>query len=616
MKASISSRMFLAKRRGMSSAARHLLPVLLSVVGLILSPRPVAGADCVLAPPGLVAWWLAQGDATDLVGPNHGTISGATYTAGKVGQAFSFNGGAGILVSDSAGLRPATQFTIEGWIKTPGILEGSMAGFIVARSGNAFTGYELLVGTASQAGRLRFTINGGIGGADLFSTNSVTDDSIHHVAATYDGTMMRVYLDGVLDGQLAFNEPIVYQPGDPLWIGRREFASIPGYFIGLIDELSIYNRALTASEIAGIYAAGSSGKCLRRINWFKIAGGGGESTNTTHRLRGTVGQHDAGGPLTNNSISLVGGFWQAADEADAGCVPMYSGMVSWWRGEGDATDALGNNSPNQTIGVPQFVNAEVGQGIKLDGNSGFAVADNDSLDFGAAVSFTIESWIRIDGVFANDSLFVDKRQPGGGLGYGLGLLGSNSGADTRRFYVFAQDGVNSVQALTAPVLDGGFHHVAVVLNRANSSVGIYLDGVLQQNNSIGSLANFANSGRFFIGHQSLDVPNTTGVPFNGVLDEMVIYNRALSAAEIQAVYMAGSFGRCDTRPILNIAALPGAVRLTWPTNATGYLLETNSSLALPAGWGVLTSNYGILNTNYAVTNAVGGATRFYRLSKP
>jgi len=72
----------------------------------------------------------------------------------------------------------------------------------------------------------------------------------------------------------------------------------------------------------------------------------------------------------------------------------------------------------------------------------------------------------------------------------------------------------------------------------------------------------------------------------------------------------------DCRPTLNIAALPGAVRLTWTTNATGYLLETNNALTIPAGWGVLTSNYSVLDTNFAVTNAIGGAMLFYRLHQP
>jgi hypothetical protein len=104
--------------------------------------------------------------------------------------------------------------------------------------------------------------------------------------------------------------------------------------------------------------------------------------------------------------------------------------------------------------------------------------------------------------------------------------------------------------------------------------------------------------------------------FAGLVDELTIYNRALSASEIAAIHAAGLSGKCPSRPTLNIAALPGAVRLTWTTNATGYLLETNSALTFPAGWGVLTSNYSVLNTNYAVTNALGGATRFYRLHKP
>jgi hypothetical protein len=58
------------------------------------------------------------------------------------------------------------------------------------------------------------------------------------------------------------------------------------------------------------------------------------------------------------------------------------------------------------------------------------------------------------------------------------------------------------------------------------------------------------------------------------------------------------------------------VQLSWTTNATGYLLETNGAPGLSAGWGVLASNYSVLTTNYAVTDAIGGAMRFYRLHKP
>lgn len=69
-------------------------------------------------------------------------------------------------------------------------------------------------------------------------------------------------------------------------------------------------------------------------------------------------------------------------------------------------------------------------------------------------------------------------------------------------------------------------------------------------------------------------------------------------------------------PRLSIVSLPPtAVRLTWATNSFGYLLETNRSVVLSNGWGVLTTNYSVIGTNYAVTNAVNDATRFYRLRK-
>jgi hypothetical protein len=69
-------------------------------------------------------------------------------------------------------------------------------------------------------------------------------------------------------------------------------------------------------------------------------------------------------------------------------------------------------------------------------------------------------------------------------------------------------------------------------------------------------------------------------------------------------------------PHLNIELVAGAARLTWTTNAPGYLLETNIVLSNPSGWGVLTSNYSILNTNFVATNAISSAARFYRLHKP
>ena len=97
--------------------------------------------------------------------------------------------------------------------------------------------------------------------------------------------------------------------------------------------------------------------------------------------------------------------------------------------------------------------------------------------------------------------------------------------------------------------------------------------------------------------------------FQGRIDEVAIFNRALTAAEIAALYAtAAGF------PTLNIAPLNNAVLLAWPTNFGGYALQTNGSLST-TNWATLTTNYSIISTNCAVTNAIGSGQLFYRLQQ-
>ena len=98
-----------------------LLSAFVLVVVTFIQTSPVlASADFVCVPPpsGLVSWWPGDGDATDIVDANNGVISGAgvTFVAGKVGQAFNFDGTDFVRVPDNNNLEP-TQITLDGWIK-------------------------------------------------------------------------------------------------------------------------------------------------------------------------------------------------------------------------------------------------------------------------------------------------------------------------------------------------------------------------------------------------------------------------------------------------------------------------------------------------------------------
>ena len=210
-------------------------------------------------------------------------------------------------------------------------------------------------------------------------------------------------------------------------------------------------------------------------------------------------------------------------------------MISWWPGDGNPNDIQDGNSPTETFGAPQFVSAEVGQGIKFDGDDGYAVPDDDSLDFDASESFTIETWVRIDGPPANESAVVEKLASF--VGYRLSVI-TNPFVGIR-FLIVDEDGMT--QQWITQIIDNDFHHVAVVADRAAGTLSFYLDGSLDVPASL-TIGSAANASRFFIGY------STTVEPLNGVIDELAIYSRALSASEIEAIYDAGSAGKCKPTP--------------------------------------------------------------------
>jgi hypothetical protein len=233
-------------------------------------------------PSGIVSWWQAEGNANDSVGSNNGTLqNGATFGAGKVGQGFSLDGvNDDVSVPDNANLR-AANFTLEAWIKTSTIPPFQNPAFIAARTDvTAQNGYELSVEYAGvpHAGAARCDVQGAATAGTVEGTTVVADGNFHHVACTYDGTTVKLYVDGVLEGSTAYAGGGVYVPGDPFFIGKRQRVSNTAFFTGIIDELRFYNRALTGAEVSGIFA------CLTPA----AGGGGGCPAHTVHGHIDTV----------------------------------------------------------------------------------------------------------------------------------------------------------------------------------------------------------------------------------------------------------------------------------------------------------------------------------------
>jgi hypothetical protein len=225
--------------------------------------------NCVTKPSGLVSWWPGEGNAADVVGGNTGTpYGGVVFTSGVVGEAFSFNGINGhVRIADRPSLHFTNALTLEAWINPRNGTGGNIIGKWDAVVGPSQMAYAMSLGVGGS-GWLGVGVNadGTPGGmVNVYANMSGTNIALPvgqwtHVAATYDGTALRIYANGVLRGQVAYTRGIFPGTND-LAIGGVVGGVTPGQvlgpFAGMIDEPAVYNRALSATEIQQLYAIGS-----------------------------------------------------------------------------------------------------------------------------------------------------------------------------------------------------------------------------------------------------------------------------------------------------------------------------------------------------------------------
>jgi hypothetical protein len=214
--------------------------------GLSVTITDGAEFSCADMLPDTVSWWRAEGNANDFFGRNNGMLkSGATFAPGIEGQAFSMNGGY-VEVPDSPSVSITGPMTLEAWIKLNA--NNIQQAIIEKYDVPGRNGYYFRV---SNAGKLEAAVcSPSICASPAVGGTMLTTGVWHHVAAVYDGTDMRIYLDGHLDGSLRMNQVPTDGP-TTLKIGARG-DDANTRLGGLIDEVRIFNRALTPCEIANI----------------------------------------------------------------------------------------------------------------------------------------------------------------------------------------------------------------------------------------------------------------------------------------------------------------------------------------------------------------------------
>jgi hypothetical protein len=306
------------KTMNFNKQMKHSIRAAISMfmLGFILALNTASAfRQCAAVPSGIVAWYPGEGNTNDVSGnANNGTAGGAlAYTAAKVGQGFQTTSGS-VIAPDAAALRPQNSVTVEAWVKASGT---DTFQYLVSKSLTSTFSSSYAFYTGSSGG-LFFYVSTSTRSFTLSpdAGRSVWDGNFHHIVGTYDNSRVRLYVDGneigagaAATGNIAYGTS--FQNGD-LYIGSIGAAFPSSNFPGVIDEATIYNRALSKTEIQSIYNAGSAGKC--------------NSSTSLYTVSGQV-KDGAGNALKNILVTLSGAQAQSA-RTDANGNYSFAGLPS------------------------------------------------------------------------------------------------------------------------------------------------------------------------------------------------------------------------------------------------------------------------------------------------
>lgn len=456
---------------------------------------------------GLTAWWTFDGK--DMVN-NVSDISGnarngvlvnyvsTTTTAGKMGQALKFAKANNNYVDTNlanSNFITASDGTISAWVRPTGTAPsvGSVTAIYSGAHavGSSFTGGSFGITRANLTGfgDLIFGWNFPSGGKTVVGVAYNPDEWIH-ITWVHTGGVLSLYKNGVFATSTTSGNTSSGFSGNFL-IGN-DWAGLGGttFWNGDIDDVRTWSRALTATEIAQLYSS-------------TIGVVGNKTSTPTGSLQTGLAGHWTfdGGDINWNTNTVT-------NKAGTCCTGTFFNM---------------STSSSPTPGkIGQALNFVAGSSQYVDVNSTNAIKP------GTNVSFTVSLWYKGAGTGTKD--FVTGGMSPGNYWY--------IGESDSLFFSNSESSLGTQVTYTLPG-DNGWHHLVIVLDRAPSpdTVTAYIDGVSQGSGSETMDGGSASgSGNNRIGRGNWINPTTYR---DGPIDDVRIYNRALSASEVKQLYLVG-----------------------------------------------------------------------------
>lgn len=414
---------------------------------------------------------------------------------GKFGKALSFDGNDYAYVNDTTNspLDITQAITLSAWIYSTDTQ--SAYNKVVAKLKDAYYPYQLDF-DGENDDKIYFILSDGSAKYAIKSDEDIPQNTWTHIVGTYDGSIMKLYINGKIQSETLTANFNIYTNNNPLYIGGR---SDTQWFKGLIDEVKIYNYALSEDEIKAEYNRGAA----------MILGSLSDTSGLT------------GGSIASNSASAE--YCVPGDTAT--CAP----PVGRWDFEEKtgqyAYDTSGNGN-NGTLGAsaspgsddPTWTSGKIGGALKFDGSNDYVSVSNPSVPI-ANQPYSIVAW------------FNPRTMGVRGI-VGWGNYGSVNQVTALRLsstgflhYWWSND-----LGVTTGNITNTWHHVVAQFDGTYRQ--IFLDGKkIAQDTPTGH--NVPNSSNFRIGSTN------NGEYFDGFIDSIRIYNYARTPAQIAWDYNRG-----------------------------------------------------------------------------
>jgi hypothetical protein len=535
------------------------------VVALVaLSIGAAYAQTCQRLPRGVAGWWPGDDTPNDLTlaADNGLLMNGTTYGPGVVGDAFVFDGvNDRVDLPDAPQLRPS-RFTLAAWVRLD---TGPQSACIICKqygSGDLDSLSLWMSGGQLQGGMFGFTEAAAVG-------VPLPVNQFFHAAVTYDGTIIRLYLDGKLVARAAGPASAVPYDTNPVLLGAEDngVGAYTGFLKGAIDEPQIFGRALSDCEIRALAAARPQGFCKGDADADTVpdfqdncpsisnaaqvdtdADGVGDACDCAPADPGVFaapGDRNLVGAKNHDGVdfcldpSLTGpstvydvirGNLDALPVTTAGsacrsrCLPPLSGLVGWWTGDGNTIDLIAGNNGTLENGAT-YGAGWVRTAFSIDGVNDRVRTGN--LTTGNTLS--VAAWVNSSVV--NQGSYRRIAETSYATGFEIGTDGTGVG-----YKLIVKNGAAPYGLANGGSVSPGDWQLVVGTYDGTTGT-LYVDGKPVGSDAFGAPGTVSlplNIGAYLAG----------GFDWNGRIDEVQVYNRVLTAAEVAAQYEAGSSGQC------------------------------------------------------------------------